>query len=75
MLPSKHEGDKVNLEVDVLGKYVERSLATVLDRLDGLERWQEVHICRVGRIGIVVRARASVCVCRRRTHVFDVSYC
>ena len=47
MLPSKHEGDKVNLEVDVLGKYVERSLATVLDRLDGLERWQEVRMCRV----------------------------
>jgi hypothetical protein len=28
---------QVNIEVDVLGKYVERSLASVLDRLDVLE--------------------------------------
>jgi hypothetical protein len=29
---------QVNIEVDVLGKYVERSLASVLDRLDVLEQ-------------------------------------
>ena len=37
------EGDKVNLEVDVLGKYVERSLSSVLDRLGSLEDWTKVN--------------------------------
>lgn len=37
-IPSKTAGDKVNLEVDVLGKYVERSLSSVLDRLGAMER-------------------------------------
>eukprot|EP00611_Tribonema_gayanum_P003118 TRINITY_DN12433_c0_g1_i1.p1 TRINITY_DN12433_c0_g1~~TRINITY_DN12433_c0_g1_i1.p1 ORF type:complete len:343 (+),score=136.16 TRINITY_DN12433_c0_g1_i1:361-1389(+) len=40
VLPGKAVGDKVNIEVDVLGKYVERSLASVLDRLDALETAQ-----------------------------------
>lgn len=42
IIPSKAEGDKVNLEVDVLGKYVERSLSSVLDRLSALEAWKKV---------------------------------
>mmetsp|Transcript_22243 Transcript_22243/g.35057 ORF Transcript_22243/g.35057 Transcript_22243/m.35057 type:complete len:271 (-) Transcript_22243:591-1403(-) len=37
IIPSKSLGDKVNVEVDVLGKLVERSLGNVLDRLDALE--------------------------------------
>eukprot|EP00638_Chattonella_subsalsa_P005507 CAMPEP_0117751064 /NCGR_PEP_ID=MMETSP0947-20121206/10747_1 /TAXON_ID=44440 /ORGANISM="Chattonella subsalsa, Strain CCMP2191" /LENGTH=225 /DNA_ID=CAMNT_0005569363 /DNA_START=231 /DNA_END=908 /DNA_ORIENTATION=+ len=37
IIPSKKVGDKVNVEVDVLGKYVERSLGTILDRLDKIE--------------------------------------
>lgn len=41
VLPSNREGDKVNLEVDVLGKYVERSFSVFLDRLGALEQWQE----------------------------------
>lgn len=45
MLPSNREGDKVNLEVDVLGKYVERSFSVFLDRLGALEQWQEVCLC------------------------------
>ncbi|CAM9641870.1 unnamed protein product [Discosporangium mesarthrocarpum] len=36
-LPGKPVGSKVNLEVDVLGKYVERSLESVLGRLHSLE--------------------------------------
>lgn len=43
IIPSKAEGGKVNLEVDVLGKYVERSLSSVLDRLSALEAWQKVR--------------------------------
>lgn len=42
VIPNKSEGDKVNIEVDVLGKYVERSLSSVLDRLGGLEDWKRV---------------------------------
>lgn len=41
-IPKKSTGDKVNLEVDVLGKYVERSLSSVLDRLGALEEWKQV---------------------------------
>ncbi|CAN0135533.1 unnamed protein product [Ascophyllum nodosum] len=41
IIPSKSEGDTVNLEVDVLGKYVERSLSSVLDRLSALEGWKK----------------------------------
>ncbi|CAB1101620.1 unnamed protein product [Ectocarpus sp. CCAP 1310/34] len=41
VIPKKSKGDKVNLEVDVLGKYVERSLSSVLDRLGALEDWRE----------------------------------
>jgi len=37
IIPSKKIGDKVNLETDVIGKYVEKSLATLVDRLDNLE--------------------------------------
>lgn len=37
VLPSKHIGDRVNLEVDVLGKYSETALAAVLPRLEALE--------------------------------------
>ncbi|CAM9635084.1 unnamed protein product, partial [Hapterophycus canaliculatus] len=39
-IPKKSKGDMVNLEVDVLGKYVERSLSSVLDRLGTLEEWK-----------------------------------
>lgn len=41
-IPKKSKGDKVNLEVDVLGKYVERSLSSMLDRLGALEDWKMV---------------------------------
>ena len=43
-IPKKSTGDRVNLEVDVLGKYVERSLSSVLDRLGALEDWKQVRI-------------------------------
>lgn len=43
VIPNKSKGDKVNLEVDVLGKYVERSLSSVLDRLGTLEDWKRVR--------------------------------
>lgn len=43
-IPKKSTGDKVNLEVDVLGKYVERSLSSVLDRLGALEDWKQVRV-------------------------------
>lgn len=42
-IPSKRKGEKVNLEVDVLGKYVERSLSSVLDRLGALEEFKQVR--------------------------------
>lgn len=37
VIPLKTAGSKLNIEVDVLGKYVERSLASVLDRLAHVE--------------------------------------
>jgi len=37
VLPDKPVGDKVNLEVDVIGKYVERSLAGLSERVEALE--------------------------------------
>lgn len=37
ILPSKEIGSKVNLEVDVLGKYSETALAALIPRLEALE--------------------------------------
>jgi len=37
VLPLKDEGQKVNIEVDVLGKYSENALAALLPRLEALE--------------------------------------
>ncbi|KAL3928877.1 MAG: hypothetical protein SGARI_004910 [Bacillariaceae sp.] len=37
IIPQKNVGDKVNLEVDVLGKYSETALAALMPRLEALE--------------------------------------
>jgi riboflavin synthase len=37
IIPSKLKGDKVNLEVDVLGKYSETAMAAIIPRLEALE--------------------------------------
>lgn len=37
IIPKKAVGDKVNLEVDVIAKYVEQGLASVMSRLEALE--------------------------------------
>jgi len=37
VIPAKMKGDKVNLEVDVLGKYSESALASIMPRLEALE--------------------------------------
>lgn len=37
IIPSKLQGDKVNLEVDVLGKYSETAMAAIIPRLEALE--------------------------------------
>lgn len=37
VIPAKMPGDKVNLEVDVLGKYSETALAALMPRLEALE--------------------------------------
>ena len=37
IISAKEVGDKVNLEVDILGKYSETALAAVLPRLEALE--------------------------------------
>ena len=37
IIPAKMPGDKVNLEVDVLGKYSETALAALMPRLEALE--------------------------------------
>jgi riboflavin synthase len=37
IVPLKNIGDKVNLEVDVLGKYSEKALAALIPRLEALE--------------------------------------
>jgi riboflavin synthase len=37
IIPSKMKGDKVNLEVDVLGKYSETAIAAIIPRLEALE--------------------------------------
>lgn len=57
-IPRKSTGDKVNLEVDVLGKYVERSLSSVLDRLGALEDWKQVGQ-RCPRLSLSVDTFAS----------------
>jgi len=38
IIPSKSAGDKVNLEVDVISKYVERSMQGMTDRIEQLEQ-------------------------------------
>ena len=38
IIPKKKLGDKVNLEVDVISKYVEQSLAAVVARVEALEK-------------------------------------
>ena len=37
IIPKKKVGDQVNLEVDVISKYVEQSLAAVVARVEALE--------------------------------------
>ena len=37
IIPAKQKGEKVNLEVDVLGKYSETALAALVPRLEALE--------------------------------------
>ena len=37
IIPKKAIGETVNLEVDVIAKYVENSLASVIERLEALE--------------------------------------
>lgn len=37
IIPQKGEGEKVNLEVDVLGKYSETAMAALIPRLEALE--------------------------------------
>jgi riboflavin synthase len=37
IIPAKQPGEKVNLEVDVLGKYSETALAAIIPRLEALE--------------------------------------
>eukprot|EP00594_Rhizosolenia_setigera_P003041 CAMPEP_0178946084 /NCGR_PEP_ID=MMETSP0789-20121207/4088_1 /TAXON_ID=3005 /ORGANISM="Rhizosolenia setigera, Strain CCMP 1694" /LENGTH=283 /DNA_ID=CAMNT_0020626035 /DNA_START=150 /DNA_END=1001 /DNA_ORIENTATION=+ len=37
IIPSKSVGDKLNIEVDVLGKYAESALSTLLPRIEQLE--------------------------------------
>ena len=38
IIPKKKVGEKVNLEVDVISKYVEQSLAAVVARVEALEK-------------------------------------
>ena len=38
IIPTKSVGDNVNLEVDVIAKYVEQSLAAVVARVEALEQ-------------------------------------
>jgi riboflavin synthase alpha subunit len=38
IIPKKAVGDVVNLEVDVIAKYVEQSLAAVVSRVEALEK-------------------------------------
>lgn len=37
IIPAKHVGDPLNIEVDVLGKYSENAIATLLPRIEQLE--------------------------------------
>ena len=38
IIPKKAVGDAVNLEVDCIAKYVEQSLAAVVERVEALEK-------------------------------------
>ncbi len=38
IMPHKSIGGKVNIEVDVMGKYVQRSLSSILARMTEIER-------------------------------------
>ncbi|KAJ0398537.1 hypothetical protein ATCC90586_010348 [Pythium insidiosum] len=55
ILPLKKVGDLVNLEPDVLGKYATRSVATVRERMDELER-QTATALRVAVAAVAVAA-------------------
>ena len=44
IVPQKQVGDKVNLEVDVVSKYVERSLGNISERLDKIEKALSISV-------------------------------
>ena len=51
VIPLKGVGGRVNIEVDVLGKYVERSMASVLQRLSVIESRLGIHAGSSGQDG------------------------
>lgn len=65
VLPLKKVGDLVNLEADVLGKYAARSLATVLDRVDDLERRLQTTLRVVALLGVTVGLLVGHAVSRK----------
>ena len=82
IIPKKAVGEFVNLEVDVISKYVEQSLAAVLARVEALEKRLEEAGCAIvavhGRTPaldppeFVARARALVLLLERDAHVAGV---
>ena len=38
IVPNKAVGDTVNLEADVMGKYIEASMGSLMERIDALEK-------------------------------------
>ena len=55
IIPKKAVGDNVNLEVDVISKYVEQSLAAVVARVEALEAKLEAVGSGVARTTIARR--------------------
>lgn len=75
-IPKKSPGDKVNLEVDVLGKYVERSLSSVLNRLGALEDWKQVgHRCPRLSLFVHTLSSADIIFATRRVAPYDTRRC
>ena len=59
IMPHKPVGGKVNIEVDVMGKYVQRSLSSILARMTEIERVLSIKQSKGGYEGSSTAAQAS----------------
>lgn len=53
IIPHKDVGARINIEVDVLGKYVEKSMGAVRDRVDALEKVVAIQQSAIAQLVII----------------------